>query len=213
MKILVNCEYSQVITKALRQKGHEAISCDILQTEGNPDWHIQGDAIEVAYNIKWDMMIAHPPCTRLANSGVKHLYIDGRKENGFDPEKWHEMMNAVNFFNMLKNAPIPMKAIENPVMHKHAIQLTGGSATQYVQPWMFGTKRNKATGFRLIGLPKLVPTDIVGPMPKTVLKGSKEYREWNHCWYMSPGPDRGKERARTEQSIADAIAQQWGGLQ
>jgi hypothetical protein len=208
--VLVNCEYSQIITKALRAVGVEAFSCDILDTEGNPDWHIKGDAIEVAHSRQWAGMIAHPPCTRLANSGVKHLYIGQKRENGLCAIAYREMMHAAAFFNALKNAPIKFKAIENPIMHLYAADRTGGRATQYVQPWWFGSQKNKATGFRLFGLPKLVKTDVVGPMPKTVLKGTAEYRSWNECWYMSPGPDRGKERARTDPAVAMAIAEQWG---
>ena len=130
--VLVNCEYSQVITTALRKKGVVAFSCDILPTEGNPDWHIQGDAIEVmngglirlqSQNVelfKWVGMIAHPPCTRLSNSGVKHLYYGCKKENGIDPLKFRQMEEAAEFYNKIQNAPIKFKAIENPVMHGHA---------------------------------------------------------------------------------------------
>lgn len=210
LPVLVNCEYSQVITQALRAVEVEAFSCDILDTEGNPDWHIKGDAIEVMNSREWGGMIAHPPCTRLSNSGVKHLYEGGKFSNGIDFEKWKELHEAADFFNAIKDAPIKLKAIENPVMHLHAIHLTGGKATQYVQPWWFGSKKNKATGFRLYGLPKLIKTDVVGPMPKTVLKGTSEYRSWNECWYMSPGDNRGKERARTNPAVAKAIADQWG---
>ncbi len=210
MTVLVACEYSQVITKALRAVGVEAFSCDILETEGNPDWHIVGDAIEIAYSRPWVGLIAHPPCTRMANSSVKHLYVGCREENGIDPDKWKELEEGAEFFNDLGKAPVKMKARENPVMHKHAIEMTGGKATQYVQPWWFGSKKNKATGFRLEGLPKLVKTNVVGPMPKTVKKGTPEYRSWNECWYMSPGPDRGKKRARTDPAVAQAIAEQWG---
>ncbi len=210
LPVLVNCEYSQVITQALRAVEVEAFSCDILDTEGNPEWHIKGDAIEVMNSRKWGGMIAHPPCTRLSNSGVKHLYIGGKRENGIDAVKYGEMIRAANCFNQLKDAPIKMKAIENPVMHLYAADRTGGRATQYVQPWWFGSKKNKATGFRLFGLPPLVKTDVAGPMPKTVLKGSPEYRSWNECWYMSPGENRGKERARTNPAVAKAIADQWG---
>lgn len=210
MRVLVACEYSQIVCQAFLRRGHDAYSCDILPTEGDPKYHIQGDAVEIAYKGKWDMMIAHPPCTRLANSGVKHLYFGCKEENGIDPHKWEEMEEGVRFFNFLRDAPIKRKAIENPVMHKHAIALTGGKATQYVQPWWFGSKKNKATGFRLYGLPKLVKTNVVGPMPKSVKKGTAEYRSWNECWYMSPGRERGKKRAKTDPAVAQALAEQWG---
>lgn len=209
MRILVACEYSQMVTNAFRAKGHDAWSCDILPTDGDPAYHIQGDVLDII-NDGWDMMIAHPPCTRLSNSGVKHLYIDCKKENGIDTEMWLQMERAAEFFNRLKDAPIHKKAIENPVMHKHAIKLTGGSATQYIQPSMFGTKRRKLTGLRLFNLPRLIPTNDLEDEYRKIKKGTKEYRDWNYCWYMSPGPDRWKKRSKTEQSIANAMAEQWG---
>lgn len=210
MRVLIACEYSAIVRDAFRARGHDAWSCDRDPTEGDPAYHIQGCVLQIL-NDGWDLMIAHPPCTRMANSSVKHLYIGCREENGIDPEKWEELEEGAEFFNKLGKAPIGKIARENPVMHEHAIKLTGGKADQYVQPWWFGSKKNKATGFRLKGLPKLVKTNVVGPMPKTVLKGTPEYRSWNECWYMSPGPDRGKKRARTNLAVAKAMAEQWGG--
>lgn len=208
MRVLVACECSGIVREAFKAKGHDAWSCDLQDTEILGQ-HIKGDVLNIL-NDRWDMMIAHPVCTRLANSGVKHLYIGCDEDNGIDPVKWREMEEGAEFFNKLKDAPIEKKAIENPVMHTHSIKLTGGVATQYVQPWWFGSKKNKATGLRLFNLPKLVKTDVVGPMPKTVKKGTAEYRSWNECWYMSPSPDRAKNRSRTNPNVAKAMAEQWG---
>ena len=120
------------------------------------------------------------------------------------------MRKAADFYNRICEVDIPLKAIENPVMHEHAMKLIPGVADQFVQPWWFGSKKNKATGFRLINLPPLVKTNVVGPMPKTVKKGTAEYRSWNECWYMSPGPERSRRRAATDPAVAQAIAEQWG---
>lgn len=209
VKVLIACEYSATVRDAFRARGHDAWSCDIEPTEGDPNYHIQGDVLNVLDD-GWDLMIAHPPCTRLSNSGVKHLYYGQKKENGIDPEKWAEMERASEFFNKLKNAPVSKKAIENPVMHRHAIELTGGKAAQYVQPSMFGTRRRKLTGLRLFNLPLLIPTNNLEAEYRKIEKGTKEYREWNYCWFMSPGPDRGRKRSKTEESIANAMADQWG---
>ena len=209
MKIIIACEYSARVRDAFRARGHDAWSCDKLATEGDPRSHIQGDVLEIL-NDGWDMMIAHPPCTRLTNSASKHLYIGCKKENGICETNWQGMEEAAEFYNQIQAAPIWRKAVENPIMHCHARERVGGKATQYVQPWWFGSKKNKATGFRLTNLPPLIKTNVVGPMPKHIRKGTPEYRSWNECWYMSPGPDRGKNRARTDQAIAKAMADQWG---
>lgn len=209
MRVLVACEFSGIVRDAFAAKGHDAWSCDLLPTE-QPGNHIQGDVLEVLDD-GWDLMIAHPPCTRLTNSASKHLYIGCKKENGICEVNWADMESAAVFYNKLKDAPIPRKAIENPIMHMHARERVGGKATQYVQPWWFGSRKNKATGLRLVGLPLLVKTNVVGPMPKSVKKGTPEYRSWNECWYMSPRPDRGKLRAKTDPTIAAAMAEQWGG--
>lgn len=227
MRVLVACEYSQVVCNAFRARGHDAYSCDIIETEGNPDYHIIACALEVIHGgafvtqsgkivtmEKWDMLIAHPECRKLTNTASKHLYIDGKKENGVDPKEWAAMEEAAEFYNriILKAifAGIKKICVENPIMHCHARKKVGGRATQYVQPWWFGSKKNKATGLRLIGLEPLKKTNVVGPMPKTVKKGTAEYRSWNECWYMSPGPDRAKKRARTDPAVAYEMAKQWG---
>lgn len=207
-RILIACEFSGIVRDAFAERGHDTWSCDLLPSE-RPGNHIQGDVLKILGD-GWDMMIAHPECTTLTNSASKHLYIGCRKENGICGKRWEEMQKAAEFYNKLANAPIEKKCIENPIMHCHARNLVGGKATQYIQPWWFGSKKNKATGLRLINLPPLKKTNIVGPMPKHIKKGTAEYRSWNECWYMSPGPDRGLNRARTNPAVANAMAEQWG---
>lgn len=188
MRVLVACEYSAIVRDAFRAKGHDAWSCDILPTEGNPDYHIQGDAIEAAYGGGWDMMIAHPPCTYLANSGVRWLDTQ--------PGRRLKMFDAAKFFLNILYAPIPLKAIENPIQHRHA-QLP--KHDQVIQPWMFGDNETKAVCLWLRGLPKLVPQVTV--KPENVMA---------RVWRMPPGPNRQKERSRFFPGIAKAMAEQWG---
>src|SRR4051812_22799665 len=195
MRILVACEFSGIVRDAFIAAGHEAVSCDLLPSE-RPGPHIRGDAAFVAHRDKgeWDLMVAHPPCTFLANSGVRWLY--GGKGTTPDPARWTEMEDAARFFRVLLDAPIPRIAVENPVMHSHAgIR----KPDQYVQPWQFGHGEVKATGLWLRGLPPLTPTNIVdGREPRV--------------HHASPGPDRWKERSRTLPGIAAAMASQWGFL-
>jgi hypothetical protein len=188
MKILIACEFSGIVREAFAKRGHDAWSCDLLPTE-IPGQHIQGDVLEILGD-SWDLMIAHPPCTRLCNSGVRWL-----KER----KLWHELEEAGRLFRELLNAPIERIAIENPIPHGYAINIIGRSYDQIIQPWMFGHGETKATCLWLKNLPKLQPTNIV------------EGRE-QRIWKMSPGTDRGKERSRTFQGIADAFATQWSEL-
>jgi hypothetical protein len=191
MRIIVGCEFSQIVTMAFRNKGHEAFSCDLLPTEGqHPEWHYQEDIFEVLGRESFDLGIFHPPCTRLCNSGVRWL-----KER----KLWHELEEAGRLFRELLNAPIERIAIENPIPHGYAINIIGRSYDQIIHPWMFGHGETKATCLWLKNLPKLQPTNIV------------EGRE-QRIWKMSPGANRGKERSRTFQGIADAMAEQWSEL-
>lgn len=202
MKILVACEESQAVTIELRKLGHEAYSCDIEECSGgHPEWHIQGDVLDQLDN-GWDMMIAHPPCTRLANSGVRWLTKPpkGKTLN----QMWEELHEGAKFYNAVRDANIPLKAIENPVMHGYARKLINPVYKQIVQPWWFGDKAFKATGFELIGLPDLVATDKLTP-PKS---GTEEHKKWSKVHRMSPGPERSKLRSKTYLGIAKAIATQ-----
>lgn len=197
-RVLVACEYSGTVRDAFRARGFDAWSCDILPTEGDPRWHIQGDAIEAAYSQRWDLLIGHPECTYLCNSGAKHLYAGMKAENGPNADRWAKLGAAAMFFRTLLNAPIPHVAIENPIMLGHPRRLFGiPSPTQIVQPWQFGHGETKATGLWLKGLPPLVPSDVVA---------GREQR----IWKMGPSPDRWKERSRTFAGLAEAMASQWG---
>jgi hypothetical protein len=192
VKVLVACEFSGIVRDAFIAAGHDAMSCDLEPTERLGP-HYQGDVFDII-NDGWDLMIAHPPCTYLALSGVRWLY--GGKGTVRDPARWSAMREAATFFDALLAADIPYIAVENPIQHRHAGL---PKPTQTVQPWMFGTPETKATCLWLEGLPKLEPTNIVdGRTPRV--------------HYASPGPDRWKERSRTDPNIAAAMAAQWGSL-
>jgi hypothetical protein len=197
MRVLVACEYSGRVRRAFAAKGHDAWSCDMLESEDGSPNHIQGDVLDVIASQHWDMMIAHPPCTYLTNSGVCWLHKD--------PSRWQKLDDAAAFFLALWNAPIKLKALENPIMHKYARERVGIEKAQVIQPWMFGHMESKATCLWLSGLPILMPTlDVRAPM----MRLPKNERERIH--YLSPGPDRWKERSRTYEGIAQAMADQWG---
>ena len=188
MKILIACEESQAICKEFRALGHEAYSCDLIECSwGHPEWHIQGDAIEVAYGQHWDMMIAHPPCTDLAVSWSRWF----REKQ----EDWRQQ-RSIDFFMKLANAPIERIAIENPVCIMSSIWR---KPDQIIQPWQFGHWETKSTCLWLKNLPKLIPTNIV------------EWRE-QKVWKMPPWPNRAKLRSKTFPWITKAIAEQWSIL-
>ena len=198
-RVLIACERSGVVRRAFRSHGHDAWSCDIEPADDGDPHHIRGDAIAAAYGRSWDLMIAHPECTYLANSGAKHLYAGMRAGNGPEPERWARMGAAAAFFLALWHAPIPRVAVENPVMLGHPRRLFGiPEATQTIQPWQFGHGETKATCLWLKGLPPLVPTDIVAG------RSARVHR-------MPPAPGRWKERSRTYPGVASAMAAQWGG--
>lgn len=183
MRVIVGCEYSQATTKAFRNKGHEAYSCDILPTEGNPDWHFQENILDVLKREQFDLGIFHPPCTHLAVSGARWFR-----------EKQDEQRKALEFVCFLLQAPIEKICIENPIS---IISSRIRKPDQIIQPWMFGHGETKATCLWLKGLPKLLPTNIVSGREPRIHR-------------MPPGPDRWKERSRTFTGIAEAMAKQWG---
>lgn len=198
-RVLIGCEFSGVVRRAFRALGHEAWSCDLLPAEDGGE-HIQGDVLEVAQWGCWDLAIFHPPCTYLANSGVRWLYEkDGDGTNVPSPERWQEMELGAAFFRELMEAPIPMIAVENPIPHKYAVERIGRRYDQLIQPYWFGHNESKATCLWLKGLPPLEPTDIVD---------GREGRVWKE----SPGADRWKRRSRTYEGIAKALAEQYGSL-
>lgn len=205
MKVLVACEESQAVAIAMRSVGIEAYSCDLQPCSGgHPEWHIQGDALIEAYGGKYAAMVAHPTCTYLANSGVCWLHDREGKRNEV---RWQNLHDAGVFFSALLNAPIPFVAIENPIPHKYALELIGRKYDQCVQPYHFGHPESKATCFWLKGLPKLVPTDDVKDIWKSLPK-----REAQRLHYLPPGPERAKLRSKTFPGIAKAMAEQWGGF-
>ncbi len=204
MKILVACEESQTVCIAFRNRGHEAYSCDIQDCSGgHTEWHIKGNVLE-QLDKEWDLMIAFPPCTRLTNSGVKWLYYPPKGKT--IDQIWVELKKGAEFYNTIRKAPIKKKAIENPIMHKHAIKLIGKINRQIVQPWWFGEKVFKATGFELINLLPLIPTNkLIPPKP-----GTKEYKEWTFLHRLPPSKERSKLRSKTFPGIANAMVEQWG---
>lgn len=197
MNVLVACEYSGRVRDAFIRRGHTAISVDLLPSESDLGTHVQGDVLEYLslFADRFDLMVCHPPCTDLAVSGSRHFkakIADGRQER------------ALAFVRALLDAPIPRIALENPIS---VISSKIRKPDQIVQPWQFGHPETKATCLWLKGLPKLVPTrDVKAEMLS--LPASERHR----VHHMTPGPNRWKERSRTYQGIADAFADQWGGL-
>jgi site-specific DNA-cytosine methylase len=184
MKVLVACEFSGVVRDAFIRHGHDAISCDLLPSE-RPGPHYQGDVRDVLYANHWDLMVAHPPCTDLAVSGArwfKEKQADGRQRL------------ALDFVVLLMHAPIDRIAVENPVS---IISSRIRRPDQVIQPWMFGHGETKATCLWLKNLYPLTPTDVVSGREARIHK-------------LPPGPDRWRERSRTYEGIAEAMASQWG---
>jgi hypothetical protein len=209
LRVLIGCERSGVVRRAFAALGHDAWSCDIEAADDGSNHHIRGD-VRDHLDDGWDLLtVMHPPCTRLCNSGVRHLYLGGRKENGVNPAMWASMEEAASFYRTLRTkGDIPRRALENPVMHRHAIAATARGRTQFVQPWWFGDPFFKATGFELIGLPELKPTNrLTPPAP-----GTAEHKAWSRVHRMPPGPDRAQLRSETFPGLAAALALQWGGV-
>ena len=195
MRILVACEFSGVVRDAFIARGHDAMSCDLLPTDREGP-HYQGDVRDVLYD-GWDMLIAHPPCTYLANSGVRWLHNR--------PERWALMEEAAAFFRLLLDAPIERICVENPVMHKHAKALIKVQQSQAIQPYQFGHRESKATCLWLKGLPLLVPTSDLRAETMALPNKERQRLHW-----LTPSPERAKLRSTTFLGIAQAMALQWG---
>lgn len=198
-RVLVACEFSGTVRRAFAARGHDAWSCDLLPAEDGSNRHIVGDARDLLGE-GWDLlMVAHPPCTRLCNSGVRWLSVPPRGRTR--DEMLADLEAGAALFSAFWNAPIERICIENPVMHRHAKALIVNyrEPSQSVQPWQFGHGEVKRTCFWLKNLPALAATDIVAGREARVHR-------------MPPGPDRGKERSRFFAGIAKAMAEQWGGL-
>lgn len=207
MRVLVACEFSGVVRRAFAARGHDAWSCDLLPSDDRSNRHIVGDARDILSD-GWDLlMVAHPPCTRLCNSGVRWLTKPPRGRS-LD-EMWADLDEGAALFSAFWNAPIERVAVENPVMHRHAKARIENYAppAQTVQPWWFGEKAFKATSFFLRGLPPLEPTRRLTPPAK----GTAEHKAWSAVHRAPPGPDRWKIRSCTFPGIASAMADQWGG--
>ena len=185
LRVLIACEFSGIVRDAFIKRGHDAISCDLLPTE-KPGPHYQGDVMDVIDD-GFDLMIAHPPCTRLSNSGVRWLH---------ERNLWGEMRVSAEFFRSLLESNIEKIGIENPIPHKYAVEIIGRKYDQIIQPYQFGHGETKATCLWLKNLPLLEPTNEVS---------GREHR----IHRMAPGIDRAKNRSRTFQGIADAMAEQW----
>ena len=190
MKILVACEFSGRVRDAFAERGHDAISCDFLDSE-RPGKHYKGDIRDYfkTHMGKTDLLIAHPPCTYLCNSGVRWLHtVKGR---------WDQMVEAAEFFKLLLNMDIPKIAVENPIPHKYALEVISKKYDQIIQPYQFGCGETKATCLWLKNLPLLKPTNIV-------------FERYARVHRLPPSKNRWKERSRTYKGIAEAMASQWG---
>jgi hypothetical protein len=198
--VLVACEFSGIVRDAFRDEGYNAVSIDLQETESDSENHIQGNVLELLKHRgnEFELMIAHPPCTYLCNSGVRWLY---ERE-----ERWQDMINASVFFRkLLRCDKLPHIAVENPVMHKWAKRTIGideypDEYRQTIQPWQFGEPEKKAICLWLKNLPKLEPTEVIRDEDKREAKVHK----------MPPGEERSKKRSRFFEGVAQAMAKQWG---
>lgn len=231
MKILVACEESQTVTKALRSLGHQAYSCDLLHCSGgHPEWHFQQDVFKIIdqrggklqngkyYRSKkvWDLMIAHPPCTFLAVSGARWYYhpddnklpVKSRRPHPRFPNRAFDREEALSFFIKLCEAPINKIAVENPV---GIVSTRYRKPDQTVHPWMFGDEASKATCLWLKNLPLLEPTDIVGKGERVVLSSGKSLPKWysDALTQSKTSAERRTMRSKTFEGMAKAMAEQW----
>lgn len=233
MKVLIACEESQAVCKAFRELGHEAYSCDIQECSGgHPEWHIQGDVLEVLnpkpqttigfvekdvgisfvtmdgkrhlISGKWDLIIAHPPCTYLTLAGNK--WFKPEFADRF-PDRQKQRKKAVDFFMAIANADCDKIAIENPV---GVMSSQWRKPDQYIEPYMFGDPEKKKTGLWLKGLPLLKPTNIVEPVIIHCKSGANEPR-WHMETMHLPKEERSRVRSQTFPGIAKAMAEQRGG--
>lgn len=203
MRVLVACEFSQIVTRAFRERGHEAFSCDILPTEGNPEWHIQDDVLK-HLDDGWDLMIAHPPCTHLAVSGA--AWFKEKQANGLQKD-------GIDLFMKFVTTEIPRWAVENPVGIMSSIYR---KPDQIIQPYRFGDPFQKTTCLWLHNLPKLQSTHHDAPLfGERIDKGEFiEFASGKRMakWYalLRRDGERAKVRSKTFPGIAKAMAEQWG---
>ena len=220
MKVLVACEESQRVCNAFRKLGHEAYSCDIIECSGgHPEWHILGDALKVIngncdfttqdggkHTIigKWDLLIAHPPCTYLTNASAVRMRVKGEVV----PERYAKAMEAKEFFMRFINADCDKICVENPVPLK-IVNLP--PYTQIIQPWQFGHPYSKRTCLWLKGLPKLEPTNIITEGVQPYVNGGYKDAHGNYRRFQGRKERDPKTRSKTFEGIAEAFANQWGG--
>lgn len=220
MKILIACEESQAVCKEMRRLGHECYSCDIIECSGgHPEWHIMQDVlpllngncafktmdgVEHSIDGKWDMIIAHPPCTYLTLAGNK-WYKPEFKERF--PNRLMQRQQAIEFFMKIANADCEKIAIENPV---GIMSTQWRKPDQYIEPYYFGDCEKKKTGLWLKGLPKLISTNIVEPVIIHCKSGANEPR-WHMETMKLPKEERSRARSKTFHGIAKAMAEQWAG--
>jgi len=204
MRVLVACEYSGTVRDAFIRTGHDALSCDLRPTDVDGP-HYQGDVLDIIGD-GWDLMIAHPDCTYLTNTGVCHLHRPDQTTPSLKGRpRWAAMDDAGRFFRKLLDCGIPKIAVENPIPHKYAVERIGRKYDQIIHPWQFGHPEKKATCLWLKELPPLTPTDDVKEEMFELPK-----RDQQRLHYLSPSPDRWKLRSTTFLGIATAMADQWG---
>jgi len=195
LRVLVACERSGVMRRAFQRVwggGVDAWSCD-LEPADDGGTHIQADALYVARNGDWDLVIAHPPCTFQCNSGVRWLHTE--------PGRWDQMRQGAEFFRAFLELDVPFVAVENPVMHRYSREIVGRGPDFTCQPWQFGDDEKKRTCWWTKNLPPLTPTSL--------LDGSTAAASIHRA---PPGPDRARIRSQTFPGMADAIANQWGAI-
>ena len=217
MKVLVACEESQRVCVSFRERGHEAYSCDIIEPSGgHPEWHILGDALEaveggvittmdgVKHNVgKWDLMIAHPPCTYISGASAVRLY--DKNHNIKDEARYVKMLDAAEFFKSFLNADVPRICVENPV----PLKIAGlPQYSQIIEPFWFGDPWHKRTCLWLKNLPPLKATNVVEPTGYWI--GAHGHDKAPHG--MSKGFRDQRTRSKTFPGIAKAMAEQWGNL-
>lgn len=202
MKILIACEESQTVCKAFREKGHEAYSCDIQECSGgHPEWHIQGDVLPLL-DQNWDLIIAHPPCTYLTNGGAVRMY---KSKGVIDMNRFAKAMEAKEFFMAFVNAKCPKVVIENPV----PMTCVGlPKYTQIIQPYQFGEPYSKKTCLWLKGLQPLQPTKILTEYQPFINGGGGRLNKPNYKGKQFANGS--KNRSKTFEGIAKAMAEQWG---
>ena len=214
MKVLVACEYSGIVRDAFLKRGHYAISCDILPSESNLGKHYQGDVKDIL-NDDWDLMIAHPPCTYLSVSGArwfyhpkdKHLDFKDRRPHPLHPNRKQLQKEALDFVQLLLDAPINKIAIENPV---GVISTKIRKPEQIIQPYMFGHSESKKTCLWLNNLQPLESTNIVDEEERVVYASGKSMPKWYADAFKLPPQERWKVRSATFPGVAEAMAEQWG---